>query len=220
MAKVLDRIQEGRGSISNVMRGEVVKMILEKFPTLRTEDLESGQNRENGEDIGTELSVPADLFALYPDLQEEITKIGTRAIVIGGADFKRCKKRICFIYGLWNQMQGWDEDYRDQVIDTASNPDLKVAKQDLRAQCKTDGDGVFRSFVKKGKSLLGTSDHTLVESMIRDAEKSPFHGDAESATITGRARSRGEEGFARTTSKDHFRALQEADEHCLAASAE
>ncbi|KIJ06969.1 hypothetical protein PAXINDRAFT_103161 [Paxillus involutus ATCC 200175] len=181
VSNVVRKIQEGRGSISRVMRDEAIAMILEQFPTLRMEELNLAEDGDNhdGADFGSRPSAPADLFALHPELQEEINKMRNDPIVINAADFKKCKKNICFVHGLWNQMKDWDEEYRDQLINIASNPDLYEAKQNLRAACKKDGDGMLKSFVKK-MAWWGASDHpTLVESMIRYAEKSLFHGDAE-----------------------------------------
>ncbi|KAF8840155.1 hypothetical protein BDN67DRAFT_1011735 [Paxillus ammoniavirescens] len=79
-----------------------------------------------------------------------------------------------------DQMKDWNEEYRDQVINIASNPDLQVAKKNLRAACKADSDGRLESFMKKGKLWLGASDHDiLVESMLRDADRFSFRDDAE-----------------------------------------
>ncbi|KAF8840166.1 hypothetical protein BDN67DRAFT_968994, partial [Paxillus ammoniavirescens] len=179
ISNVVQRIQEGRGSISRVMRDEAIAMILEQFPTLRMEELDLAEDGDNGADVSSRPSAPADLFALHPELQEEINKMRNDAIVINAADFKKCKKNICFVYGLWNQMKDWSEECRDKVIKIACNPDLQEAKRDLRAACKKDGDGVLKSLVKKVVGW-GASDHpTLDESMIRSAEKSPFHRDAE-----------------------------------------
>ncbi|KIJ09825.1 hypothetical protein PAXINDRAFT_102165 [Paxillus involutus ATCC 200175] len=177
VSKAIERLEEDRGFISKVMRDEVIKMIVEKFPILRVEALELAQEGDNGDNITTEFSSRAHLFALYPDLQKEIKKMGNDPIAIRGGDFEKCKKSICFVYGLWNQTEGWNQERRDWVMNIASNPDLQVAKQTLRAACQKDGGGVLKSLVRGGKSLFGASDHTLVESMVRDAEK--FHGDAE-----------------------------------------
>ncbi|KIJ07932.1 hypothetical protein PAXINDRAFT_102749 [Paxillus involutus ATCC 200175] len=178
VSETMERIHRDCGFISKVMQDEVVRMILRKFPSLRMEGLGFAQDGENGEDVASNPS--ADFFALYPELQEEMRRMDGDPITIGGGDFQKCKKSICFIYGLWNQMKGWHEEYRDRVINIASNPDLQVAKQDLRAACKADSYGMLGSFMNRGKLWLGASDHhILVESMLRDADKFSFRGDAE-----------------------------------------
>ncbi|KIK82025.1 hypothetical protein PAXRUDRAFT_832450 [Paxillus rubicundulus Ve08.2h10] len=179
VSEAVEKLEEDRGSVSKVMRGEAIKMILEKFPILRVEEPGLVQEGDNGDNIATESSSRSKLFALYPDLQKQIKKMWNKPISIRGGDFEKCKKSICFVYELWGQIKGWDKERRDQVINIASNPDLQAAKQALRTECQKDGGGRLKSLVKKGKSLLGSSDHTLVESMIKDAEKSPFHGDVE-----------------------------------------
>ncbi|KIJ14073.1 hypothetical protein PAXINDRAFT_100399 [Paxillus involutus ATCC 200175] len=179
-SNVVQRIQEGRGSVSRVMRDQVITMIREKFPTLRMGELDLVQDGENEKDIASNPNALVDLFVLYPDLREEISKMGNKTITIGGGDFKKCKKSISFIYGLWDQMKGWDPEYRDYVINIASGPDLQVAKDELRAICKKDRDGMVKSFMKKVAGWGASNHPTLVESMIGDAENSsPFHGDAE-----------------------------------------
>ncbi|KAF8840150.1 hypothetical protein BDN67DRAFT_904164 [Paxillus ammoniavirescens] len=177
VSKAIGKLEEDRGSISKVMHDEVIKMIVGKFPFFKRETMEttSPLNSVSSQSCRSR----AHLFALYPDLQKEIKKMGNDPIAIRGGDFEKCKKSICFVYGLWDQTKGWNKERRDWVMNVASNPDLQVAKQTLRAECQKDGDGVLKTFIKRGKSLLGASDHTLVESMIRDAEKSLFYGDAE-----------------------------------------
>ncbi|KAF9220065.1 hypothetical protein BS17DRAFT_739840 [Gyrodon lividus] len=174
-----ERIQGGRDSISKIMHNEVVNMILRQFPTLK-EELEPGQDGENGEEIATKSSAPADLYALYPNLREDIKKMETETVTtIRSTVFQAFKKRICFIYGLWNQTRDWDQEHQRQVIDLAFNLDLQVAKQNLRAARKPGGGGALKSLRNKVLTLLGVFDHSSIDSMIKNAERSPFHGDAE-----------------------------------------
>ncbi|KAF9231472.1 hypothetical protein BU15DRAFT_68308 [Melanogaster broomeanus] len=113
-----ERIEQSRGFTSKIMHDEVVKVILGQFPTLKKEELGLGENGENGEAFATTTGALEDLYALYPDLrskiQEEVRKIESDTINIRSGDFKKCKKKICFIYGLWSEMQGWHEGHRGQ----------------------------------------------------------------------------------------------------------
>ncbi|KIK81380.1 hypothetical protein PAXRUDRAFT_156232 [Paxillus rubicundulus Ve08.2h10] len=180
VSDAVKKIREDR-SISRLMRDRVIAIILEQFPTLKMEELDLAEDGDDGWDVtaGHDSGARGDLFALYPELGVDIEKMRNN-IIIKGPDFKKCKKNICFVCGLWSQVKDWSGEYRDHVINIASNPDLEQAKLGLRAACKKDEDGMFKSIFKRGKSLLGAVDHpTLTESMIQSAENSPSHGDAE-----------------------------------------
>jgi hypothetical protein len=50
-------------------------------------------------------------------------------------------------------MKGWDEEYRDQVINIASNPDLQVAKQDFES-CLQEGQGWRVEVVREERQIV------------------------------------------------------------------
>ncbi|KIJ64840.1 hypothetical protein HYDPIDRAFT_40028 [Hydnomerulius pinastri MD-312] len=181
ISDINQRIQGDRGIISKVMHDKVARAILRLFPTLVPEEIGLVQEGEDASanSVSSDLS---NLFALFPEIrtrtEEEIRKL-EKNITIESPEFKQCKKRICFIDGLWNQVQDWDEARREELMTIAFNPDLQAAKKELKSTFKTDGDGGMKWLVNQAKSLLTTSDHSLIDSMIKKAEQSPFYGDAE-----------------------------------------
>lgn len=120
------------------------------------------------------------LFQQIPDIRAEVektlTSLDKEAINIVVPLFWDNRDRICFVDGLWYQLQSMEEEMRDRLIRIALKPDLETAKHDLRAAaCKGHG-GWFKWTCQKVMSMAGLSE---IDSAIRGAEGIPFYGDAE-----------------------------------------